>query len=74
MEVLSAILAISRIGSTYETAAVVVGGGGVGGVVCRYVSATVMFCLRELTETVTAIYIRMKSLSKLLSPLAERNE
>jgi hypothetical protein len=36
-----------------------VGGGGVGGVLCRYVSATVMFCLRELIEAVTTISIRM---------------
>ena len=31
-------------------AATAVGGGGDGGVVYRYVSAIVMFCLRELTE------------------------
>lgn len=49
MEVISATLAIRRIGSTYEMSVAVVGGG----VVCRYVSATVMFCLRELTEAVT---------------------
>ena len=52
--------------------AAAVGGGGVGGVVCRYVSAVVTFCLRELTEAVTTISIRMKSRSELLSPLAER--
>ena len=53
-------------------AATVVGGGVAGGVVCRYVSAIVMFCLRELTEAATTISKQMKSQSKLLSPLAER--
>jgi hypothetical protein len=29
--------------------------GGAGGVVCRYVSAIVTFCLRELIEAVATI-------------------